>query len=119
MSERVLEVRNLRTVFPGPAGEIPVVDDLSLHVERGEVLALDGLAPDGTVVSLAALADETPGETAAGAEAESLFLGLWALFLATVEGNVESPLMYLPVPFLTLFGLWWIRWWAVRAVRLQ
>jgi peptide/nickel transport system ATP-binding protein/oligopeptide transport system ATP-binding protein len=42
VSERVLEVQNLRTVFPGPGGAIPVVDDVSLHVERGEVLALVG-----------------------------------------------------------------------------
>ena len=42
MSERVLTVRDLTTAFPGPAGPIPVVDDVSLHVERGEVLALVG-----------------------------------------------------------------------------
>ncbi|MFQ5942922.1 MAG: glycosyltransferase family 87 protein [Anaerolineales bacterium] len=48
----------------------------------------------------------------------ALFFGLWGLFLVTVEGNTESPIMYLPVPVLTLLGLWWARWWAVRAVRL-
>jgi oligopeptide/dipeptide ABC transporter ATP-binding protein len=42
VSERVLEVRNLETAFPGPAGPIPVVEDVSLHLERGEVLALVG-----------------------------------------------------------------------------
>ena len=49
----------------------------------------------------------------------ALLLGLWALFLATVEGNTENPIMYLPVPILTLLGLWWARWWAIRAVRLS
>ena len=49
----------------------------------------------------------------------ALLFGLWALFLATVEGNTEHPIMYLPVPILTLLGLWWARWWAVRAVRLS
>ena len=48
----------------------------------------------------------------------AILISLWALFLATVEGNLESPIMYLPLPILTLLGLWWARWWAVRAVRL-
>ncbi len=43
-----------------------------------------------------------------------LTVGLWALFLSTVEGNVESATMYLPVPLLLLLGLWWARWWARR-----
>jgi hypothetical protein len=42
----------------------------------------------------------------------ALLLGLWALFLSTVEGNVESAAMYLPTPALLLLGLWWVRWWA-------
>ena len=49
----------------------------------------------------------------------ALLFGLWGLFLTTIEGNVESSLMYLPVPILTLFGLWWARWWAIRAIRLS
>lgn len=49
----------------------------------------------------------------------ALLFGLWALFLATVDGNTESPIMYLPIPILTLLGLWWARWWATRAVRLS
>jgi hypothetical protein len=48
----------------------------------------------------------------------AILFGLWALFLSTVEGNTESPIMYLPLPILTLLGLWWARWWAIRAVRL-
>ena len=47
-----------------------------------------------------------------------ILVGMWALFLATIEGNVEHPVMYLPLPILTLLGLWWARWWAIRAVRL-
>jgi hypothetical protein len=45
-----------------------------------------------------------------------LFVGLWWLFLSTVEGNVESPAMYLPLPIVVFIGLWWTRWWAVRTV---
>ncbi len=42
MSERVLDVRGLRTRFPGRHGPVPVVDGIDLHVDRGEVLALVG-----------------------------------------------------------------------------
>jgi hypothetical protein len=47
-----------------------------------------------------------------------LLLGLWALFIATVQGNVESPWMYLPLPVFTLLGLWWTSWWVRRLPRL-
>jgi len=47
-----------------------------------------------------------------------LGIGIWALFLYTVEGNVEHASMYLPVPIYCLFGLWWVRWWAIRPPRL-
>ena len=48
----------------------------------------------------------------------ALGVGLWWLFLVSVQGNIEGPIMYLPVPFLCLLGLWWVRWWAVRPPRL-
>lgn len=47
-----------------------------------------------------------------------LTVGPWALFLATVEGNQEATIMHVPLPILMLFGLWWVRWWAIRASRL-
>jgi hypothetical protein len=47
-----------------------------------------------------------------------LFLGLWALFIQTVDGNLEHPIMYLPLPALVLIGLWWVRWWFIRPLRL-
>ncbi|MEK6588845.1 MAG: glycosyltransferase family 87 protein [Chloroflexota bacterium] len=46
-----------------------------------------------------------------------LFIGIWAQFLATVEGNQEHSALYLPVPLLALAGLWWSKWWVVRQVR--
>ena len=49
----------------------------------------------------------------------SLLVGLWVLFVFTVQGNTESRWMYLPLPFLTLVGLWWIRWWAVESPKFQ
>ena len=68
----------------------------------------------------AVLADRwgTKGDVAILLTMAAILFGTWALFLATIEGNVEHPVMYLPLPILTLLGLWWARWWAVRAVRL-
>ncbi|MGB2896889.1 MAG: glycosyltransferase 87 family protein [Anaerolineales bacterium] len=47
-----------------------------------------------------------------------LSIGLWFLFLGTVQVNVESAVMYLPLPILTLVGLLWSRWWVISAARL-
>ena len=47
-----------------------------------------------------------------------LAVGLWVLFLNTVDGNIEHPIMYLPLPLFCLIGLWWVRWWAVRPPRM-
>lgn len=47
-----------------------------------------------------------------------LLVGLWILFFITVEGNQEQPIMFLPLPFFCLFGLWWVRWWAISPPRL-
>ena len=47
-----------------------------------------------------------------------LLVGLWVLFLGTVQGNIESAVMYLPLPILTLIGLIWSRWWVLSATRL-
>jgi hypothetical protein len=46
-----------------------------------------------------------------------LLAGLWWVFLQTVDGNLEHPVMYLPLPFISLIGLWWVRWWAIRPPR--
>jgi Gpi18-like mannosyltransferase len=47
----------------------------------------------------------------------TLGAGLWLLFFQTVAGNQEHPIMYIPLPFLCLVGLWWVRWWAVKPPR--
>jgi len=36
-------------------------------------------------------------------------IGSWVLFLATVQGDYESPIMYLPLPLLLFFGLLWAK----------
>ncbi|MEA3349515.1 MAG: glycosyltransferase family 87 protein [Chloroflexota bacterium] len=47
-----------------------------------------------------------------------LFVGLWLLFSNTVQVNLEQPAMYLPLPLICLFGLWWVRWWLMHPVHL-
>jgi hypothetical protein len=45
-----------------------------------------------------------------------LLVGLWALFIATVEpGNQpqQNPVMFFPLPLVLLIGLYWGRWWAL------
>lgn len=49
-----------------------------------------------------------------------LFAGLWALFLATVEYGdqpQQHPIMFFPLPFFVLLGLYWVRWWAIHPLR--
>ena len=48
----------------------------------------------------------------------TMLIGLWALFITTIDGNIEGPVMYLPLPIFMLFSLWWIRWWFIRPTRL-
>lgn len=42
-----LDIRDLRTVFPGPSGPLPIVDDVSLTVRPGEMLAVVGESGSG------------------------------------------------------------------------
>jgi hypothetical protein len=45
-----------------------------------------------------------------------LFIGIWAVFLKTVEHGaqpVQSPIMFFPLPAFLLITLYWVRWWAV------
>lgn len=46
-----------------------------------------------------------------------LFVGLWAIFLATVEQldqPIQSPVMFLILPTILIILLYWVRWWVVR-----
>ena len=49
--ERILTVRNLKTYFRTPEGVVRAVDDVSFHLDRGEVLALVGESGCGKSVT--------------------------------------------------------------------
>lgn len=47
-----------------------------------------------------------------------LFAGLWWLFLATVQVGdqpIQNPIMFFPLPFFLLVGLYWVRYWALHS----
>jgi hypothetical protein len=50
-----------------------------------------------------------------------LFIGLWWLFLATLEFSgqpQQHPIMFFPLPLFLIFGLYWVRWAALKPRRL-
>lgn len=68
LTERVLEVRQLRTVFPGHDGLLTLVDDVSLNVCAGETLAVVGESGSGktmTFLSVLGLVPK-PGRVVSG-----------------------------------------------------
>ena len=65
----LLEVRNLRTVFATRQGVLPAVDDVSVHIEPGETLALVGESGCGksvTAASILRLVPDPPGRIVGG-----------------------------------------------------
>lgn len=42
-------------------------------------------------------------------------VGMWLLFLTTIEGDLEHPVTYLPLPIVVLVGLWLWRDWRSPA----
>lgn len=57
--------------------------------------------------------DQT-GRAIVGSLLAILLVAPWALFLLTILGDREHPIMHVPFPLLMLIGLWWTRWWLVR-----
>ncbi len=75
MADHLLEVRNLSVEFHTAGGRVKAVEDVSWHLDRGEVLAILGESGSGKSVSASAvmdLIDCPPGEITSG---EVLFDG--------------------------------------------
>jgi peptide/nickel transport system ATP-binding protein len=69
ISDIVLEVKNLKTVFFTNSGLFKAVDDVSFHVRRGETLAIVGESGCGksvTALSLMRLVPDPPGRIVGG-----------------------------------------------------
>ncbi|WP_339227384.1 ABC transporter ATP-binding protein [Oceanobacillus sp. FSL K6-2867] len=69
MSEIVLEIKNLSTHFFTDSGEIPAVDQVSLHVHKGEVVGIVGESGCGksvTSLSIMQLVPNPPGKIVNG-----------------------------------------------------
>ncbi|MFP9137670.1 ABC transporter ATP-binding protein [Devosia sp. XGJD_8] len=67
--ERLLDVRNLRTSFFTDDGEVKAVDDVSFHVDKGEVVAIVGESGCGksmTQLSIIQLIQSPPGRILGG-----------------------------------------------------
>lgn len=102
MSEKVLEVKNLKTYFYTDEGEIPAVDGVDFSLERGETLAIVGESGCGksvTSLSILRLIATPPGKIVDG---EILYNGKDLLKLSekemrSVRGNDISMIFQEPM----------------------
>ena len=53
MSEKLLEVKHLKTSFFTVAGEVKAVNDVSFHVNKQEIIAIVGESVYGQIDSVA------------------------------------------------------------------
>lgn len=50
-----------------------------------------------------------------------LGVGIWVIFITTIDylyQPIQNPIMFLPLPLILLFLLYWIRWWAIGMPKL-
>ena len=51
----------------------------------------------------------------------AVLVGFWVFFWGHIEDGIiarQYPALFIPLPLITLVGLYWVRWWAVRPRKL-
>lgn len=75
MASTVLDVKGLRTSFFTDDGEVPAVDDVSFHVNAGEILGIVGESGCGKSVTSLSIMDLVPAPPGKVIDGEILFKG--------------------------------------------
>ena len=60
------------------------------------------------------------GTLIVGSALALLFFGLWFLFIMTIQQSYQpilSPVMFIPLPAVSILGLYWIKWWVIVPAR--
>ena len=81
----LLSVRNLTISFPGDSGRVPVVEDLSFDIARGETLALIGESGSGKSITALALMRLVPKPGLIEAQSRISFAGRDVLGMSVPE----------------------------------
>ena len=116
----LLEIRNLSVEFRGGAGTVHAVQDVSLHVDRGETLVIMGESGSGKSVSASAvmdILDSPPGFVTRG---EVLFEGRDLLRLPMAERrriNGEKIAMIFQDPLAYLNPVYNVGWQIAETLR--
>ena len=101
MSERTLEVENLTVSIPVPSGTLRPVQDVSLHVDKGETLCIVGESGCGKSLTSLAIMDLLPKKAVRTAERIRLagedLRGAGERAMADVRGNRMSMIFQEPM----------------------
>ncbi len=100
-NDRILEVENLTIDIPVPAGTLHAVQDVSLHVNRGETLCIVGESGCGKSLTSLAIMDLLPKKAVRQATrlelaGESIF-GVRESHMADIRGNRMSMIFQEPM----------------------
>lgn len=102
MTEKLIEINNLKTCFFSRNGEVPAVDGVSFYINKGETLGLVGESGSGksiTSLSIMRLIPSPPGKIVSG---EILFEGIDLLKkteneMRSIRGNKISMIFQEPM----------------------
>ncbi|WP_282605290.1 ABC transporter ATP-binding protein [Pelagibius sp. Alg239-R121] len=101
MTERILEVENLTIDIPVPSGILHAVQDISIHVDRGETLCIVGESGCGKSLTSLAIMDLLPKKAirqAARLElADESIFGISERRMSDIRGNRMSMIFQEPM----------------------